>query len=526
MHRFVLCAAVVACAAARRPGSRIVQFTKRLPRRTRRAAETVVLDLPLGLLESRVERQLSKALGQAPVEHAAFQALRMVCGCALLFQSAKIPQTAATLQCFACLLQISHGLILGATGGGIDLFQSPARDDEGARVLFVVVRLCAWIVAQDIAERHGSTAAIAGVTIGVLAAKLAVATYDHARILARRQRKRIQAVRGLTVADEHEPPLDAITATLERLEMSYSDYVKQGLNWVVRTQVYARSARAGRGVVCTACDLVRAERPAWANVDAERREAKARAAAAKVQAVRLHEFLHMCVLALCTRYGVRFARRRRLGKRALDNLGDDMPLVGGGAFSPSRRAIASLDLVKFAPAALGAFEVSEGARTLRARNRYAALRAGLRATNVVETYVAGDVDSRGRRRSKRGMLKQFLALFRALTQTVNYLTSFVNGRVRAFERWLLARRAYIRFVWRFVLAPIFVVKGLQKPFLGFYKAVAAECYPWLLAWSGWRVQLGTLELHQVPAYMTWAAALPARWLAVMVRSRGGGGGGD
>ncbi len=205
MHRYLLWAAVVACAAARRPGSRIVQFTKRLPRRTRRAAETVVLDMPLGLLESRVERQLSKALGQAPVEHAAFQTLRMVCGCALLFQSAKIPQTAATLQCFACLLQISHGLILGATGGGLDLFQSPARDDEGARVLFVVVRLCAWIVARDIAERHGTTAAIAGVTIGVLAAKLAVATYDHARILARRQRKRIQAVRGLTVADEHEP---------------------------------------------------------------------------------------------------------------------------------------------------------------------------------------------------------------------------------------------------------------------------------------------------------------------------------
>ena len=75
------------------------------------------------------------------------------------------------------------------------------------------------------------------------------------------------------------------------------------------------------------------------------------------------------------------------------------------------------------------------------------------------------------------MLKQFLALFRALTQTVNYLTSFVNGRVRAFEHWLLARRAYIRFVWRFVLAPIFVVKGLQKPLLGFYNAVAAECYP-------------------------------------------------
>ena len=122
------------------------------------------------------------------------------------------------------------------------------------------------------------------------------------------------------------------------------------------------------------------------------------------------------------------------------------------------------------------------------------------------------------------MLKQFLALFRALTQTVNYLTSFVNGRVRAFEHWLLARRAYIRFVWRFVLAPIFVVKGLQKPLLGFYKAVAAECYPWLLAWSGWRVQLGTLEIHQVPAYMTWAAALPARWLAVAVRNRGGGGG--
>ena len=250
MHRYyLLCAAaVLAAAAARRPGSRIVQFTRRLPRRTRRAAETVVLDMPLGLLESRVERQLSKALGQAPVEHAAFQTLRMVCGCALLFQSAKIPQTAATLQCFACLLQISHGLILGATGGGIDLFQSPARDDEGARVLFVVVRLCAWIVARDIAERHGTTAAIAGVTIGVLAAKLAVATYDHARILARRQRKRIQAVRGLTVADEHEPPLDAIAATLERLEMSYSDYVKQSLNWVVRTQVYARSARAGRGV--------------------------------------------------------------------------------------------------------------------------------------------------------------------------------------------------------------------------------------------------------------------------------------
>ena len=44
----------------------------------------------------------------------------------------------------------------------------------------------------------------------------------------------------------------------------------------------------------------------------------------------------------------------------------------------------------------------------------------------------------------------------------------------------------------------------------------------LLAWSGWRVQLGTLEIHQVPAYMTWAAALPARWLAVMVRNRGGG----
>ena len=391
MHRCVLCAAVVACAVARRPGSRVVQFTKRLPRRTRRAAETVVLDLPLGLLESRVERQLSKALGQAPVEHAAFQTLRMVCGVALLFQSAKIPQTAATLQCFACLLQISHGLILGATGGGVDLFQSPARDDEGARVLFIVVRLCAWIVARDIAERHGSTAAIAGVTIGVLAAKLAVATYDHTRILARRQRKRIQAVRGLTVSDEHEPPLDAIAATLERLEMSYSDYVKQGLNWVVRTQVYARSARAGRGVVCTACDCAHIDRPAWANVDAERREAKARAAAAKVQAVRLHEFLHMCVLALSTRYGVRFARRRRLGKRALDNLGDDIPLAGGGAFSPSRRAIASLDLVKFAPAALGAFEVSEGARTLRARNRYAALRAGLRATNVVETYVAGDV---------------------------------------------------------------------------------------------------------------------------------------
>ena len=37
---------------------------------------------------------------------------------------------------------ISHGVILGATGGGIDLFQSPARDDEGG-VLFVVVRLCA-----------------------------------------------------------------------------------------------------------------------------------------------------------------------------------------------------------------------------------------------------------------------------------------------------------------------------------------------------------------------------------------------
>jgi hypothetical protein len=143
MHRYLLCAAaVVACVAARRrPGSRIVQFTKRLPRRTRRAAETVVLDMPLGLLESRVERQLSKALGQAPVEHGAFQALRMVCGFALLFQSAKIPQTAATLQCFACLLQISHGLILGATGGGIDLFQSPARDDEGARVLFGAPRL-------------------------------------------------------------------------------------------------------------------------------------------------------------------------------------------------------------------------------------------------------------------------------------------------------------------------------------------------------------------------------------------------
>ena len=111
LHRYLLCAAVVACAAARRPGSRVVQFTKRLPRRTRRAAETVVLDMPLGLLESRVERQLSKALGQAAVEHSVFQALRMVCGCALLFQSAKIPQTAATLQCFACLLQISHGLI-------------------------------------------------------------------------------------------------------------------------------------------------------------------------------------------------------------------------------------------------------------------------------------------------------------------------------------------------------------------------------------------------------------------------------
>ena len=122
------------------------------------------------------------------------------------------------------------------------------------------------------------------------------------------------------------------------------------------------------------------------------------------------------------------------------------------------------------------------------------------------------------------MLKQFLALFRALTQSVNYLTSFVNNWVRAFEHWLLERRAYIRFVWRFVLAPIFVVKGLQKPLLGFYKAVAAECYPWLLAWSGWRVQLGTLEIHQVPAYMTWAAALPARWLAVAVRNRGGGGG--
>ena len=75
------------------------------------------------------------------------------------------------------------------------------------------------------------------------------------------------------------------------------------------------------------------------------------------------------------------------------------------------------------------------------------------------------------------MLKQFLALFRALTQTVNYLTSFINNWVRAFEHWLLERRSYIRFVWRFVLAPIFVVKGLQKPLLGFYKAVAAECYP-------------------------------------------------
>ena len=246
LHRCVLCAAVVACAAARRLARASSNSRERLPRRTRRAAETVVLDMPLGLLESRVERQLSKALGQAPVEHGAFQALRMVCGFALLFQSAKIPQTAATLQCFACLLQISHGLILGATGGGIDLFQSPARDDEGARVLFVVVRLCAWIVARDIAERHGTTAAIAGVTIGVLAAKLAVATYDHARILARRQRKRIQAVRGLAVADEHEPPLDAIAATLERLEMSYSDYVKQGLNWVVRTQVYAERARRPR----------------------------------------------------------------------------------------------------------------------------------------------------------------------------------------------------------------------------------------------------------------------------------------
>ena len=221
---------------------------------------------------------------------------------------------------------------------------------------------------------------------------------------------------------------------------------------------------------------------------------------AKVQAVRLHEFLHMCVLALCTRYGVRFARRRRLGKRALDNLGDDMPLVGGGAFSPSRRAIASLDLVKFAPAALGAFEVSEGARTLRARNRYAALRAGLRATNVVETYVAGDrpvwkstsataapprrefdfytgdVDSRGRRRSKRGMLKQFLALFRALTQTVNYLTSFVNGRVRAFEHWLSSDGPTSDRL-AFSFGSYLRRQGAPKLLLGFYKAVAAGAIP-------------------------------------------------
>ena len=188
--------------------------------------------------------------------------------------------------------------------------------------------------------------------------------------------------------------------------MSYSDYVKQGLNWVVRTSVYARSARAGRGVVCTACDVARIDRPAWANVDAERREAKAAAAAAaKVQAVRLHEFLHMCVLALCTRYGVRFARRRRLGKRALDNLGGRHSAVWRRAFSPSRRAIASLDLVKFAPAALGAFEVSEGARTLRAREPLCATKR-CRAATVVgvgdivwSTYVRS-ADC-GRRRFKR-----------------------------------------------------------------------------------------------------------------------------
>ena len=83
---------------------------------------------------ARIARReaLEQGLGQAPVEHAAFQALRWFGGFALLFQSAKIPQTAATLQCFACLLQISHGVILGATGGGIDLFQSRRRDDEGA----------------------------------------------------------------------------------------------------------------------------------------------------------------------------------------------------------------------------------------------------------------------------------------------------------------------------------------------------------------------------------------------------------
>ena len=61
-----------------------------------------------------------------------------------------------------------------------------------------------------------------------------------------------------------------------------------------------------------------------------------------------------------------------------------------------------------------------------------------------------------------------------------------------------------------MLAPLLVLISLRGPLTAFYQAFAAELWPWLLAWSGWRCQCGTLEVKQIPAYMTGAAALPAR----------------
>ena len=87
--------------------------------------------------------------------------------------------------------------------------------------------------------------------------------------------------------------------------------------------------------------------------------------------------------------------------------------------------------------------------------------------------------------------------------------------MRHVERWLQARNRVVRAVWRLLVSPILLILALRKPFQAFAESVGNEVWPWVLAWSGWRVRKGTLEVWQVPPYLAFCASLPARlpWMA-------------
>ena len=107
-------------------------------------------------------------------------------------------------------------------------------------------------------------------------------------------------------------------------------------------------------------------------------------------------------------------------------------------------------------------------------------------------------------------MKETLALVRAANRLLRFLLGLVERYIERGERWLREQGAVVRLVWSFLLAPILLLKGLATPLKKFHHAVAAEMWPWLLAWSGWHVQLGMLEVWEVPAFMVFCAALPAR----------------